>query len=268
MTPQEIIDQQDADLEQESRALKKRTSTIVHKAEIALIIWLFGQLLLKDGYVVQSAANLTVISLIPDKFDEFLREYGVDAALKQAMSHFDQQVGLFQQVVKSLGGEYVPFTGEDALYFQARKKAAAAALINQVAPFAESFEDRARAALGNRVTDLHEAVAEVMGKLPARLSSTFSTEIFVFSRSVADRGYAIIQAQDKTSPMKYHYAGPGSGDPVIRPFCKERMSETEHGVTWVRDEIDRMTNREHTPVFTTCGGSNCRHTWLAVLNER
>lgn len=265
MTPQEVIDQQDVDLDQAAKDLKKKSASIVHRAELALLIWLVGELLVENGHIVQSTANLAVVRQIPARFDSLLQEFGFDAELKRSMRHFDQQIGAFRVLLQALGASPAPFSAADASYFQQRKKDAATTLLNQVAPVVEAFEDRARAALGSRMADLHEAVADLMPAISSRLRNTFSTEIMVFSRSVADRGYAILQAS-QPNPLNYRYAGPGSNDPVIRKFCEERMKESEHGDTWTRPEIDRMSNGQGLPVFTACGGHGCRHTWLAVLH--
>lgn len=268
MTPQEIIDRQDEVLEENSAKLKRKAASIIHKAELALIAWLLLQLTVQHDKIVQSAANLALIDRIPAKFQDLLQHYGFDATLKVYMREFDSQAGVFQELARSLGGRPVSFTDADTSYFSQRKKSATLTLLALVGQVAESLRANARLALGAPIDTLHEGLADVLPSLPAKLGTTYATELAVFSRTVDDRGFAIVQAGDPTTPLNYQYSGPGSGDPVIRPFCQDLMKQTEHGTTWTMDEIERMDNGQGLPVKTACGGHGCRHKWIAALHGR
>jgi len=53
------------------------------------------------------------------------------------------------------------------------------------------------------------------------------------------------------------YSGPIDGR--LRPFCAERV-----GRVFSRKAIDAMDNGQLPNVYLTCGGHQCRHTWLPV----
>jgi len=58
----------------------------------------------------------------------------------------------------------------------------------------------------------------------------------------------------------FMYVGPL--DSKTRPFCRRLLGEV-----FSRAEIDKMENGQTMNVFTTCGGYNCRHKWVAVSDE-
>jgi len=58
------------------------------------------------------------------------------------------------------------------------------------------------------------------------------------------------------------YTGPL--DQNTRPFCRRLLAS---GRTYTRAEIDAMENGQTLDVYTTCGGHNCRHKWVAVNAE-
>ncbi len=53
----------------------------------------------------------------------------------------------------------------------------------------------------------------------------------------------------------FEYAGP----PAQRIFCSNHL-----GQQYTRAEIEQMDNGQGLPVMTSCGGYNCRHSWLPV----
>jgi hypothetical protein len=56
---------------------------------------------------------------------------------------------------------------------------------------------------------------------------------------------------------KYKYHGP----PAQREFCQALLAT---GRYYTLEEIGRMDNGQGLPVWSSCGGYNCRHQWLAV----
>lgn len=56
---------------------------------------------------------------------------------------------------------------------------------------------------------------------------------------------------------KYKYHGPAAQ----REFCKALLAT---GRYYTLEEINRMDNAQGLPVWSSCGGYNCRHQWLAV----
>jgi FMN-dependent NADH-azoreductase len=61
---------------------------------------------------------------------------------------------------------------------------------------------------------------------------------------------------------KFMYSGPL--DSKTREFCRRLL---QSGEFYTKDEIKTMDNGQTQDVFTTCGGYNCRHKWVAVSDE-
>jgi len=57
---------------------------------------------------------------------------------------------------------------------------------------------------------------------------------------------------------RFRYVGP----PPIRKFCKEHYNQV---YTW--EEIQQLDNGQGLPVWIYCGGYNCRHRWVSVVDE-
>jgi hypothetical protein len=74
--------------------------------------------------------------------------------------------------------------------------------------------------------------------------------------------YRTINSRGPQLEFRYRYFGPL--DKKNRPFCREMETKSKAGVTWTREEIDKMNNGQ-TPVGTVmqlCGGFRCRHVLL------
>jgi len=61
---------------------------------------------------------------------------------------------------------------------------------------------------------------------------------------------------------KFMYSGPL--DENTREFCEKLL---RGGEFYSKDKIAAMDNGQTQDVFTTCGGFNCRHKWVAVSDE-
>lgn len=61
---------------------------------------------------------------------------------------------------------------------------------------------------------------------------------------------------------KFMYSGPA--DDNTREFCRRLLAGSDF---YTKDEIAAMDNGQTNDVFTTCGGFNCRHKWVAVSGE-
>ncbi|HXF99758.1 MAG TPA: hypothetical protein VNL69_03190, partial [Bacteroidota bacterium] len=60
---------------------------------------------------------------------------------------------------------------------------------------------------------------------------------------------------EETGTTTFLYSGPVG--PITRPFCRAHA-----GKVFTLTEIERMDNGQGLPVRTSCGGYNCRHTWV------
>ncbi len=66
-----------------------------------------------------------------------------------------------------------------------------------------------------------------------------------------------IQLAKQAGITKYKYHGPAAQ----REFCQALLAT---GRYYTLEEINRMDNGQGLPVWSSCGGYNCRHQWLAV----
>jgi hypothetical protein len=268
MSVQSVIDAHDSEVSRSVDDLQSRLNAIIRKIEVGLIALLSANLATKNGHVVPTAANVRLIESLPKLFEQELQDAGFDAALISFLSDFNNQFDYFDEILRASGvTTKVKFTAADSDFFTARKAAVALVL----ADLAYQGAQRARfqgllSISGDTAVDLSAAVTKSIATVVPAIVRQAQTDIFTFYRSVADRGYAIVQ-QAQPQALRYVYAGPPATDPLIRVFCKHLMAQVVTGRSWTRAEIDAMDNGQLPNVFVTCGGYRCRHQWRIALEK-
>lgn len=261
---QEILDEQDAALHKAVTAYRKKSDRALHAAYAALLLMLGRRLRMKDGVIQSSIRNATVLSNLAQPYVTLLGDKGYRAALAEVRSALMAQPEFLSRVLEASAGSNPPVSDRETRIREF-------ALNNTVSVLAtEPGEAVQRAVntvgeslLGMPLTALGDVLGRTIETLPSRLELESVTAISRYYRSMAKRAYDAIQEDTKT-PIRYRYQGPSSGDPKIRPFCKLKMEQTEHGETWTSDEIDAMDNGQGLPVWTSNGGYNCRHNWIVA----
>ena len=99
-----------------------------------------------------------------------------------------------------------------------------------------------------------------------------ATAMATYYRTIAARGYEIIEEDLPDIEIRYLYEGPL--DNLTRPWCAKIMRQSRNGRRWTKEQIMAMASqndrgRSQPPnVFTTCGGWNCRHQWILAPQKK
>jgi hypothetical protein len=268
MSVQSVIDAHDSEVSRSVDQLQTRLDSIIRKIEVGLIAMLTANLAVKSGRVVPTAGNVRLIESLPTLFEQQLQDAGFDAALASFLTDFNDQFDYFDELLRASGVKTpVEFTAADRDFFTARKAAVALVLSDLAYQGAQRARFQGLLSIsGDTPVDLSAAVSKSIGTVVPAIVRQAQTDIFTFYRSVADRGYAIVQKSEPQA-LRYVYAGPPATDPLIRVFCKRLMAQVVESRTWTRAEIDAMDNGQLPNVFVTCGGYNCRHQWRLALEK-
>lgn len=88
-------------------------------------------------------------------------------------------------------------------------------------------------------------------------ATAISRTIVQTASSAFGRANVFHQASD-AGVTKFKYSGPGAE----RQFCRMNL-----GRIYTLDELRKLQNGQGLPVEYYCGGYNCRHRWLPVVDE-
>jgi hypothetical protein len=104
-------------------------------------------------------------------------------------------------------------------------------------------------------TDILDKLATVLDGSRARVQTEFDTATAILGRRIEQAA-----TEDLGPDQPFLYVGPI--DAVTRDFCLDHV-----GQVFSRKAIDEMDNGQLPDVFTTGGGYNCRHSWMAVESQ-
>jgi hypothetical protein len=258
---QDLIDQQDAEHDETLDKFKKKARRSLRKAEIALLLWLASQLKLKGGIIAPNASNVRILDAIPEQFTRLANQNGYESAVDGIRDALLKQDEWHDKIAAATGAGREIATREQQL-----RNAQQDSIINPLDMMPQELLRRALfviapSFLGSSLEEVASAIGDWLETLPDKLGSQASTAISTYYRAIQLQHYRVLEATAK-QPLRFRYAGPGPGDPVIRPFCRDLMAETLAGRTWTLDEIEAMDNGQGLPVITCGGGYNCRHQWI------
>ena len=123
---------------------------------------------------------------------------------------------------------------------------------SRIIPFVMRQMERA-ASDGSDWRKLSKTVLRRMGIVSAHVSGEIET-----AKAAMDR-IARFGAASDVGVEYFRYAGPTAN---LRPFCSGHI-----GAIYSIDEIEQMSNGQGLPVWSHCGGYNCRHRWVPVANK-
>jgi len=78
---------------------------------------------------------------------------------------------------------------------------------------------------------------------------------------IANNRAKVIENAKKRGINQLRYEGPTGA--LSRDFCKSRV-----GKVYTIEEIELMDNQQRLPVLYFCGGYNCRHRWVVVIEPK
>lgn len=261
MTTQQVITAQHEQIDEALDELQQETEKSSRKAEGALLTWLLAALVVKNGVIQRSPANVRAARAIPKRFNALMSRNGFDAAIAKFLVTMTDQTDVFGEILaQSLHTKMPEFTAQQVAYLQELKEQATLALITEADDVGRRFMAGVLNFMGQPTGDLSESLGDLGAALPARVREVAETAVTTYFRTIADIGYGIVAKQHPDLKLRFTYAGPR--DERNRPFCARLKARVANGQTWTREEIDSMDNGQIGNVFITCGGYGCRHQWL------
>lgn len=224
-----------------------------------------------EDLVLPTAGNMRVIRALPTIFRQAMLAEGYRPLVATFVNEFDGQLQIFDKILQEISRGFkvqVEFTQRDFDFFRGFKVSTGASLLEVVDQTAQVA--RTQAMFSMNASPFQKMAVQLADRLHTtlpRAETLAATGISTFYRTVADRGYQIVEKEleDNDEELEFTYVGPPAGDRLIRPFCKKLMAAAASGQTWTRGQIDKMNNGQLPNVFTTCGGYNCRHQWVVAL---
>ncbi|MBP8975093.1 MAG: hypothetical protein KBG83_00095 [Bacteroidetes bacterium] len=114
-------------------------------------------------------------------------------------------------------------------------------------------EVRRAIAAGLGANVLQKRLEEQSESLHEQLATLANTQVAAYNNLLT------FKQAEESGTEQFLYSGPLS--PSTRPFCRAHV-----GRIFTKEQILKMDNGQGLPVLETCGGYNCRHSWVAVPN--
>lgn len=101
--------------------------------------------------------------------------------------------------------------------------------------------------------------AEIATLLEHELGKAASTSRTIVQTAASAFGRAnVFHQASGAGATRFKYSGPGAE----RQFCRMHL-----GHIYTLDELRKLQNGQGLPVEYYCGGYNCRHRWVPVIDE-
>lgn len=269
------------DTQSEYKSLDHRTDAILDsfddsfaamlsRAQARVITRLRGAITLDpDGDVTLSAANVRVVQSLPTIFKQAMQAEGYDRLLTNFAGKFDGGMDIIETILNRITDGYkirpVIFTAADRDYFTSVKKGTVINLLSTVDQVSETARRNVMFTVGGRPFEKTAVtIAERLHVAAGEASTLAATGISTFYRTITDKGFETIEDALSTSGKTLEYTYYGPDDKFTRPFCERLMKQAQAGRTWSRRQIEAMDNGQLPDVFRSCGGWNCRHSWIVA----
>jgi tetrahydromethanopterin S-methyltransferase subunit G len=240
---------------------------IVRQAQRDVVSQLADRLSIVDGKIAKTQTNTRVLQSVDALFHRAMIRAGYQQAVQKYVAKFGGQFEFFQDTLDRIGKQIgrdltMDFGKRDRALFVQQQVSAVKLIDAVVDTAAASAERQAMLSVGGmRLGQLIDALVVKLDTTVPQAMTIADTSLSAFYRTIADRGYQIIEKDlPDTVEVRYSYGGPD--DVLVRPFCRNLLTLTRAGKTWTRAEIGAMSNGQLPSVWLTGGGWNCRHQWL------
>ncbi len=254
---------------------ERRLAATVAQAQSRMLVTLNERLrLTSEGRVDPTSGNMQVLRSLDDLFQRYMNDAGHQELVTAFVGQFDGQLPFFQEVLEAMSETMetpLPRISWNARDVKAFSSMQVGAGVNLEAIIETAGNNAMRQALlsvgGLPYRKLVAVLSETLSRSVVESSTIGATAMATYYRTVADRGYQIIEEDLPELEIRYAYFGPL--DNLIRPFCRRLMVRARQGGTWTRQQIAGMNNGNSLGnVLVNGGGYNCRHQWAPVAQER
>jgi hypothetical protein len=277
VTTSEILGRHDKFLDSLIDGFEERLDPLIDAARLRTLKALEKKLTIKDGAIEFTPANQRVLRSIARLFKTEMNRSTkqtpggfkglADAFSSQFADHLPKFEDVLNRISQSLKGPKLPpvkFTAADVDLFASQAIGAKEMLLDVLNQTASAGKRQALFGVGGlKFSDLADELAKQFGRTKSSALSIADTSVSMFYRTIASQSYKKIEETREPGTVRYEYAGPE--DQLERPFCADLSHKAGQ---YTRAQIDAMDNGQGLPVFTACGGYNCRHQWiLSVADE-
>jgi hypothetical protein len=266
MTPRDGIKAQDQYINDLTGALKQDLDTILHQVELEIAADIQQSLIFEDGLAPATVTNRRQLRRIANKIEKLLERKGSAIIIDEFIAGFDRSLDYFDQILETISDQIkIPLkatrTAADLTALEGIKEAArqslGASLDVMVAQAKRNLLFRV-GALNFR--DTVKIISKTFNRGIAESETIAATSMTMYMRTNSDATYRRIEKAFKG--VRYRYDGPD--DKLTRPFCDALMARSDKKPL-SRKEIDALDNGQLPNVFITCGGWNCRHSFILDL---
>jgi hypothetical protein len=250
-----------------------RLQDIVSAATARTIAELHQKLdILPDGTIANTPANQRVLRGLDAIFEDEMGAAGFEALNKAYAGQFAGQLPFLDEIIDKIGealDKPLPdvkdaIRAEDRKALAAQQASTVANLDTVVDTVAASAKRQALFGVaGLSAKDLAETLATAFGKTVGQAEAIADTAQVVWFRTVSDRSFQVIEKDLPEMVIRYELEGPD--DKLTRPWCHKMLALTRK-TPLTRAEIDEHPNGQLPNPFVTCGGWNCRHSFMVALS--
>lgn len=268
---QEIAARQDRYITSVVSGFQGQLARVVTQAQRRLVVTLTERLQVDgDGLIELTAANQKVLRSLSSLFQEYMDDAGHQELVTAFVNQFDGTLPFFQETLDALSETMrtplprIEWSARDTRAFSSMQAGTATTLDAIVDGAGNNAMRQALLSVGGaKFRDLVETVGQQLDRSVQQSAGLGSTAMATYYRTVANRGFEIIEADLPGVEIRYTYVGPV--DSLMRTFCHRVMEAARGGRTWSREQIQRMNNGTSlTNVMVHCGGWNCRHQWVVA----
>jgi hypothetical protein len=260
-----LFEEHDRWIDNYTGAFDKELQGILAAAVSRTVAALRDQLKIRDGVILQTAANARVLRTVDRLLAKAMNRAGYGALVQEFVDGFSGQLPFFDSMLDQISATLdrplvAKYTAADRDAFASLQVSTADALESVMTGAAAKAQRKALFSVGALgFSDVVEGIATSFSRSISESQTLGATATSMFFRTIQDRGFASIEKGLKKGAVRYRFDGPR--DKLTRPFC-ERMLRTTRTRPLTRVQIEGLENGQLPNPFVTGGGYNCRHQWV------
>jgi hypothetical protein len=246
---------------------ERELTAILHAATARTQARLRDALSVKDGKIERSVKNTRTLRKLDLMFMDEMERAGYGHLLTELVNQFPGQLTFFQDTLDVLSESMknplppVKFSSRDLSVFADQGLSAKDSLEAVMESIAGRAKQKVLLSVGGlSFADLAESLSTYLSRSLPEAVGLAETATATYYRTLADRGYQLIEGDLPEMEVRYKYEGPL--DKLTRPFCSHLLNVDR---SYTRAQIDDMDNGQIPNVFISAGGWRCRHQWVIAL---
>ncbi len=262
---QRLLKKQDDYVEDLTQALRNDLEALFGTVQRRVIAEVQANLEFAEGRAQASVKNRRELLRIANRIKRVAKELGAAEVVDEFVRGFDGSLVYFerslQQISETLDVPLTPVRDAETLATLNGVKLATGQSVDKAigVMIAEAQRSLLMSVGVIEFGDLVERLAKTFGRGLAEAETLAATALSVFLRTNADLQMQHLEESFPGLQIRYVYLGPD--DKFTRPFCDELLDRTAKKAM-TREEIAKLDNGQLPDVMVTCGGFNCRHSWV------